>query len=31
MAMSTTYILNLFYAEDETPVTLTLNFARNNE
>ncbi len=26
-----TFVLNLFYAEDETPVTLTLNFARNNE
>ncbi len=26
-----TFNLNLFYAEDETPVTLTLNFARNNE
>ena len=24
-----TFVLNLFYAEDETPVTLTLNFARN--
>ncbi|MBO7101272.1 MAG: hypothetical protein J6V98_04545 [Bacteroidales bacterium] len=24
-----TFNLNLFYAEDETPVTLTLNFARN--
>ena len=26
-----TFNLNLFYAEDETPVTLTLNFSRNNE
>ena len=26
-----TFILNLFYAEDETTVTLTPNFARNNE
>ena len=24
-----TFNLTLFYAEDETPVTLTLNFARN--
>lgn len=24
-----TFVLNLFYAEDETPVTLTLNFVRN--
>jgi len=24
-----TFVLNMFYAEDETPVTLTLNFARN--
>ncbi len=24
-----TFVLNLFYAEDETPVTLTLNFTRN--
>lgn len=24
-----TFVLNLFYADDETPVTLTLNFARN--
>ena len=24
-----TFNLNLFYAEDETPVTLTLNFSRN--
>ena len=26
-----TFVLNMFYAEDETPVTITLNFARNNE
>ncbi len=26
-----TFNLNLFYADDETPVTLTLNFSRNNE
>ena len=26
-----TFVLNMFYAEDETPVTLTLNFSRNNE
>ena len=24
-----TFVLNMFYAEDETPVTLTLNFVRN--
>ena len=24
-----TFVLNMFYAEDETPVTLTLNFSRN--
>lgn len=26
-----TFNLNMFYADDNTPVTLTLNFSRNNE
>lgn len=26
-----TFNLNLFYVDDETPLTLTLNFSRNNE